>query len=88
MSHHSSEQALLLHMQVQSKQALLQCLGWRLEGAGSGDQAPDLLLRYGHLFRLRLAVSHDQQCTEGILEFAPAGISLLAKSNVAAVYTV
>ena len=89
MSQHS-EHALLLHEQVQSKQALLQCLGWRLEGTGSVDEAPVLLLRYGHLFRLTLAVSNDQQgsSTEGILELAPAGISQFLSCNLAAVYTV
>ena len=77
MSQHS-DHALLLHEQVQSKQALLQCLGWRLEGTGSVDQAPGLLLRYGHLFRLTLAVSNGQQgsSTEGTLELSPAGATL------------
>ena len=62
--------------QVDDMQALANCLGWRLEGAGSSSDPHQLTLRYGTLFRLRLSVSQHGQgahCTEGLLELAPTG---------------
>ena len=62
---------------MHSKDALVKCLGWRLEGGGNAAQDRGLTLRYGHLFRLRLAMSSTGQqtsCTEGILELAPTGV--------------
>ncbi|DBB09035.1 TPA: hypothetical protein ACH3X3_007660 [Trebouxia sp. C0006] len=70
-AHQASAQAVL--HKVQSKQALLQCLGWRLEGAGNASHASGLVFRYGHLFCLILARSSEKQdsSTEGVLELAP-----------------
>ena len=57
-------------------QALAGCLGWRPEGASSILQPPQLTLRYGSLFRLRLPLAEQTQnssCTDGSLELAPTG---------------
>lgn len=57
-------------------QALAECLGWRLEGAGSLAHEQQLTLRYGKLFRLRLPIPDeavDSSCTQGSLELAPTG---------------
>ena len=70
-----------MYEQVQSKQALIECLGWRLEGAGNASQNGGLVLRYGQLFCMRLAMPSQQQgsCAEGILELSPTGGSSLAR---------
>lgn len=74
------------HDQVQSKQALLQCLGWRLEGAGNASLRSGLVFRYGHLFCLTLArLSQEQDSsTEGILELAPTGTTSASCCSLAA----
>ncbi len=74
------------HDQVQSKQALLQCLGWHLEGAGNASHRSGLVFRYGHLFCLTLArASEGQDCsTEGILELAPTGTTSTSCCSLAA----
>ena len=73
-------QAFVLFAQVQSKDALSSCLGWRLEAADNAGLDASLTLRFGSLFKARVPMPGAQQqadAAEATLELAPTGVQLI-----------